>query len=196
MKCFGWHFMWSKPNNKVLCQKRCECTLGSCCFLGRWAHWLKNAWLWKGKRKRSVHEQQCSKCAVWRSLCSSDLLFLMMPHQQGGARRFPHHRFHIYFTAMTHPHVLLPIFPPLLFPFAPPFSPPSVANPFSTSGCLFSFISLLSSSLSPFFSLLVCSAGRPCQCVVCQCGNSRGHRGPFTEAKIKTGMQDAPQRSL
>lgn len=160
-----------------------------------------------------MHKQQCSKCAVWRSLCSSDLLFLMMPHQQGGARRFPHHRLNIYLTAMSHAclsisHTSITVavflsfvfyFSSLPFPYALPFGPssvPSVANLFSTSGCLFSFISLLSSSPSPSFSLLVCSVGRPCQCVACQCGNSRGHRGPFTEAKIKTGMQDTPQCSL
>lgn len=66
---------------------------------------------------------------------------------------------------------------------------PSVANPFSTSGCLFSFICLFASSPSPSLFLFVCSEGKPCQCVVCQCGNNRGHRGPFTEAKIKTGRQ-------
>lgn len=161
MKCFGWHFMRSKPNNEVLCQRRSECTLGSWCFLGRWAHWLKNAWLWK--RVSSVHELRCSKCAVWRSLCSSDLLFLMMHHQQGGARRFPHRCFNPYLTAVSHPCLsishtsislalslfsfFLLFFPLFPFPYALPFDP--AAKPFSTSGCLFFSISLLSSSHLP-----------------------------------------------
>lgn len=45
-------------------------------------------------------------------------------------------------------------------------------------------------------SLLGFSDGRPCQCVVCQCGNSREHRGPFTEAKEKTAVRGTPQCSL
>lgn len=46
-------------------------------------------------------------------------------------------------------------------------------------------------------SLLGCSEGRPCQCVVCQCGNSREHRRePFTEARMQTDMRETPQCSL
>lgn len=53
-----------------------------------------------------------------------------------------------------------------------------------------------SSSQSPPLSLLGCGEGRPCQCVGCQCGNSREHRGPFTEHQIKTGVRETPRCSL
>lgn len=64
-----------------------------------------------------------------------------------------------------------------------------------SSQSLFLCLTLVFLTIS-LIALLRCSEGLLCQCVVCHWGDSREHRGPLTEAKIKMGMRETPQCSL
>lgn len=168
---FQMTFYAVKTNNKALCKRGSECNSGSWCCLGRWAHRLKKCMAWVVCMSNSAAN------VPWCYLCSSDLLFAIMNLQQGGAKRFSivsHLQVILSFSPLSSPfYFVTPVFLHLIFTQSPSqFS--LWLEPFSQLMSIFSCVS----PLSPSFSLLECSKGRSCQCVVCQCGNSREHRGP------------------